>query len=456
MKAKRVIAGATSITMLIMIAGCGSSESSTASASTGTSTAETSSTLLETSDEETASSGKTKITVLRPGDEEKVAAFLEPAVAQFEKDNPDIDVDIMYESWSGWIQTYATYFEANNQPDVIFWWDNKLHDSSAEGHLVDLSQYLDDDFTSQIPQSVWDLVDTGDMDGLYYIPSSVDTFALYYNKDVFTAAGLDPENPPTTWDELLADAKAIDENTDAAGIGIPAITGSEVLEEFVGLFINQATDAAVLDENSEPQFDTPEGQEALDFVTSLSQYCQDSPTEYGRGELRSLLRDGSVGMIIDGPWAVVGFQEAFGEDLDESKIGIASVPFANNGKKIDWAGTNGWIATKQETAEASAKLIKYLMEPDVLEQHHLAYGSAPLYESEFDNEHYSYDYWHVFYDAAQDDTLYGMIGKNSPTPSAYYTALEEVWQQKILGKISPEDAMSAAVDAAKGVAARNQ
>lgn len=66
------------------------------------------------------SDGKTKITVVRPGDQDKVAAFLEPAVEQFMEDNPDIEVEIKYESWAGWIQTYPTYFEADTQPDVIF------------------------------------------------------------------------------------------------------------------------------------------------------------------------------------------------------------------------------------------------------------------------------------------------------------------------------------------------
>ena len=117
---------------------------------------------------------------------------------------------------------------------------------------------------------------------------------LYYNKEVFEAAGLDPEAPPATWDELLAAAKDIKEKAGVPGIGVPAITGAEVLEEFVGMFINQATDAPILDDKSMPLFDTDEGLEAVKFVEQLVPYVQDSPTEYGRGELRPLLRDGGV------------------------------------------------------------------------------------------------------------------------------------------------------------------
>lgn len=396
------------------------------------------------------------ITVLRPGDQDKVASFLEPAIAAFEKENPNIHVEPMYESWAGWIQTYPTYFEANTQPDVIFWWDNKLHDSSANPHLIDLTPYLSKELVDKIPQGVWDLVDAGDMDGLYYVPSSVDTFVLYYNKDVFTAAGLDPNAPPTTWDELLAAAKTIQEKTGKPGIGVPAINGAEVLEEFVGCFINQATDAPILNAESMPLFNTEEGMSALTYLEQLWPYVQESPTEYGRGELRALVRDGNVGMIYDGPWAVSTFKAAWGDNFaEDGSVGVAKLPLGPNGKAITWAGTNGWVATHEETAEASAKFIEFLMSDDVLKQHHIVYGSGPLYASELEDPAFKYNYWDIFYNETQDYTLYGMIGKNSATPSAYYTALEEVWQQFVLQQIGAEDAMAAAVAAVENVTARN-
>lgn len=397
----------------------------------------------------------TKITVVRPGDEEKVASFMEPAVAQFEAENPDIDVEVMYESWAGWIQTFATYFEADTQPDVIFWWDNKLHDASAHDHLIDLSKYLSEDFFKKIPDDVWKLVDPGDMEGIYYVPSSVDTFVLFYNKDVYKEAGLDPENPPKTWDELLAAARAITENTGKPGLGVPAITGSEVLEDFVAAFICQTTDAAMIDSEGFPLFENDEGLKALKFLEQLWPYTQPSPTEYGRGELRPLLRDGQLGMTIEGPWPIPSFIAKYGEDLDKSPIGIAPMPLPDNGKKIVFANTNGWIATREETAEASAKFIEFLMSPEVIKAHHIAYGSAPLYESEFEDPAFQYDYWKVFYDEAQTYKLYGLIGRNSPTPSAYYTALEEVWQQFLLGQLDAETTLAAAAEAARNLALRN-
>lgn len=404
-----------------------------------------------------AAEEKVKISVLRPGDEEKVKSFLEPAIEAFEAANPNIEVEPVYQSWAGWISLYPTQFEADTQPDVIFWWDNKMFDSSAHESIVNLEPYFSDGFTAQISEGVWGLVDSG-MEGVSYVPSSVDSFALFYNKEVFEAAGLDPNVTPTTWEELYETCKTITEKTGKPALGVPAITGSEVLEEFIALFVTQSTNTNMLDENSMPLFNTPEGLEALEFIESLVPYFQPSATEYGRGELRTACRDGNIAMFIDGPWAVTTFTADQGVNLDASeKLGIAPVPQKDPANPVNWAGTNGWIATREETAEASAKLIEFLMSPEVLEDHHIAYGSAPLYDAEFENtDAFGYEYWKVFYDSTSNDTLYGMIGRNSATPAAYYTALEEVWQQLVLGTMDAETALAAAAAAAENVTARNQ
>ena len=57
-----------------------------------------------------------------------------------------------------------------------------------------------------------------DDDGnIFGFPRQAYAMGLHYNRDLFTAAGLDPDQPPTTWDEVRADAKAIAEKTGKAG-----------------------------------------------------------------------------------------------------------------------------------------------------------------------------------------------------------------------------------------------
>jgi len=378
--------------------------------------------------------GKVTISVLRPGDEEKVMQFLGPAVEEFMDLNPDIIVEPVYESWGGWIQKYPTLFEADTQPDVVFWWDNKQNDLTVKDKLVPLDDYVEESVFESIPGPAWDLVSIGE-DARYYIPSSVDPFAMYYNKEVFEQAGLNPEEPPKTWEELLNAAEAITNNTDVPAIGVPGITGMEVLQEFVAHFIYQSTGSDLLDSNNQVLFNNEKGVEALEFIGELRPYMQSSTTEYGRGDLRPLLRDGEIGILFDGPWAVTVFIEKYGENLDESPIGIAEPPLAENNEKITWAGSNGWVATRQSTAEASGKLISFLMSEEQLFKHHTAYGSIPMLPYELEQDYYK---------LLTEYQLFGMLGKYHPTPAALYAEVEEVWQMFLVGQLNAEEVLAEA------------
>ena len=57
----------------------------------------------------------------------------------------------------------------------------------------------------------------------YGLPYVFSTPTLFYNADLFTEAGLDPDDPPTTWDEVATAATAIADNTEAGGLYIACI-----------------------------------------------------------------------------------------------------------------------------------------------------------------------------------------------------------------------------------------
>ena len=78
------------------------------------------------------------------------------------------------------------------------------------------------------------IVDTVTFDGTQWgVPVAFSTKALYWNKDLFKQAGLDPETPPKTWAEEIADAKTIKEKTGVAGFGLPAKTFDNTMHQFL-------------------------------------------------------------------------------------------------------------------------------------------------------------------------------------------------------------------------------
>ncbi|HTN62700.1 MAG TPA: extracellular solute-binding protein [Devosia sp.] len=60
-------------------------------------------------------------------------------------------------------------------------------------------------------------------DGKYYgIPTNNETMAFIWNADIFKRAGLDPENPPATWDDVVTYSKTIHDKLGIAGYGMVA------------------------------------------------------------------------------------------------------------------------------------------------------------------------------------------------------------------------------------------
>jgi multiple sugar transport system substrate-binding protein len=123
-------------------------------------------------------------------------------IAQFEAENPNIKVihnsDIPYDDFRNKI---AASVPAGVGPDVVslfYGWQPAWIDA---GYIVPLPE---DAFPpDQIRAEFSPMVEGSFFDGkLYTLPTAVRTLALFYNKDLMTAAGLDPENPPRTLDEL--------------------------------------------------------------------------------------------------------------------------------------------------------------------------------------------------------------------------------------------------------------
>lgn len=107
----------------------------------------------------------------------------------------------------------------------------------------------------------------------YGIPFQRSTPVMYYNKEAFRAAGLDPEAPPATWDELVEMGKTLTLR-DAGGtvtqwgVRIPSSGFPSWL--FTGLVAANGQDGLANDAGTEVYFDTPEVIEALDYLVSLA------------------------------------------------------------------------------------------------------------------------------------------------------------------------------------------
>ena len=164
-----------------------------------------------------SSNGTVAITIasLVPGSSDDAFKAFNARVKAFEKANPNIIVKPVEYQWTG--PTFSAQLAAGTLPtefNVPFTDSQSLANA---GQLADITADVKklpyaDKFNKSLLQVAEN--DKGDIFGIPYGPYA---YGLSYNRALFTKAGLDPNKPPTTWDEVRTDAKTISDKLGIAG-----------------------------------------------------------------------------------------------------------------------------------------------------------------------------------------------------------------------------------------------
>ena len=237
-----------------------------------------------------------------------------------------------------------------------------------------LKQFAQNDLIVPIPMSAEEkasyfnfVADTVTTDGQQWgVPVAFSTKALYWNKDLFAAAGLDPEKPPTTFAEEIADAKAITEKTDAAGFGVVAKSFDNTMHQFLHwVYSNNGT---VIDADGNITLNSPENLEALTALRDITAFAEEGPTSYEQNEVRAIFLDGKLGMIQ----ASVGAKGLLADA--PFKWGVAPLPQGPSAKGPGTLLITDSLAVFKGTGveEQAISLAKFLTSPE----------NQPIYEAQ--------------------------------------------------------------------------
>jgi len=162
-------------------------------------------------------SGKTELRVATfpPGADAAAYDAFATQEEQFEKLNPDIDVIGVEYEWTG--PTFAVQLAGGSLPDVFTVPFTDAKTLLENGQLMDVTKEVTDlGYADKFNPIILDAVK--DADGnIFGFPRQAYAMGLQYNRELFEQAGLDPDSPPTTWDEVREAAKAISEKTGKAG-----------------------------------------------------------------------------------------------------------------------------------------------------------------------------------------------------------------------------------------------
>jgi multiple sugar transport system substrate-binding protein len=214
---------------------------------------------------------------------------------------------------------------------------------------------------------------------LWSFPFNKSVRCLYYDKDLFRAAGLDPERPPRTWAEYRDFARRL--TVDEDGDGTPETWGfaSQITAAmFENLLVQNGGSLLTADE-TRAAFDSPEGIEALEFMKDL--LVRDGTSLVTSGfEYQNEFLAGKVAMIEGSSVTLAFLRGKYSFDL-----GVAPLPAGKRDTQLV-AGTDVVLfATTPEREEAAFDFVKWFTDTPQTARWAAETGYLPVRRSALDH-----------------------------------------------------------------------
>jgi len=272
---------------------------------------------------------------------------LQKIVDAFEKANPDITVDVTTMPYADYGTALQTDLAAGTESDVFDIEYANYAQYQANGVLAPITVANPDAYKKS-------LLDAYATDGTQYaLPSSFSDVVLYYNKDLFDAAGVDYPTADWTWeDEKAAAEKLTDKSQGIWGDHQPVSFYEfyKVLAQNGGQFLS--------DDGTKVAFNTPAGIEAAHWLVDKSGTVM--PTiEQGQGTAdfdTNLFKDGKLAMMHTGIWV-------FGAVADVPNWDIAVEPGNTTQASAVFSNALG-VSANSKHPEAAGKWAEFLSSSD--------------------------------------------------------------------------------------------
>jgi ABC-type glycerol-3-phosphate transport system substrate-binding protein len=192
-------------------------------------------------------------------------------VAEFNRTHPEFRiVPQSMGNYNALSQKLLASVIAGNQPHIAQAYQAWIAKFVKGGQLVPLDEFIPD--TAAFLRDFYPaLVDDNTYDGrLMSLPFNKSTPVIYYDKDMFKAAGLDPAKPPRTWDEFRDACRAIARPPSPSNPrGIKGFVSGVNVSDFECFLYQNGGTLFSVDDPSKPLFNSPEALEAVRFFLDL-------------------------------------------------------------------------------------------------------------------------------------------------------------------------------------------
>ncbi|WP_313999539.1 ABC transporter substrate-binding protein [uncultured Paenibacillus sp.] len=341
---------------------------------------------------------------------------------EFGKKNPGYKINATYVPPDGGLTNgkLVSAISGKNPPDVVISSEYaSAYSLAAQGALEPLDEYLAalDFQESDVLSSFLPLMKYKDITYLYPQDSNVNL--LYYNVKMFEEAGLDPNNPPETIEELDAAAEKLAKvngsSIDRLGF-IPWIDAGD--DAFLwgwifgANFIDEATGAVKLND---------------DRLANLYNWMNKYARKYNPEKIKSFTSGfggafspdhpfftGKVGMTVNGNW----FANALKIYAPDLEYRVAAIPFPEGGReKATTFGTNVFMIPKgAKNPQNAMKFIMFAGQPEILADNINTWRSISIYTKPSDA---------IKWDK-ENDPVYKVVREVAASPNSGHPALTPV------------------------------
>ena len=375
------------------------------------------------------------------------AQLIDNMTTNFNTENPDIQVEAVYTgNYDDTVTAIQTAIQGGNAPDLFVSLATQRFTMSSTKMAMPLDDIIANDPEGQA--FVDDFIDGFMLDSyvedghIISIPFQRSTMVLFYNKDAFAEVGLDPEQPPKNWTELVDYAQKLT-NDKRYGVAIALNSGSAQWA-FTGFSLQNCTNGCGLmsADGKEIYFNTPENVEALQLWLDLQNkyHCMapgivqwtDMPTQFLAGE---------VAMIYHTTGNLTNIK-----NNANFNFGVAFLP-AGRQWGAPTGGGNFYITNgiSEERQQAAWKYIKYMCSTENAAQWSIDTGYVATRESCYETPVLK-AYYEGFPQAlvAYEQLPYAQPELTTYSAAEMWRILNDNIQAAVTGEMTAEEALEAA------------
>jgi multiple sugar transport system substrate-binding protein len=286
------------------------------------------------------------------------AAFLPTLVKAFNQSHPNLKIQLTLVPDAQVVQKYSQAASSGNGPDLVSTEIGTMATFTPTGWYQDITSlvnglpYKKDLSTAHLGQATYN-------GKIYGMPFTADVSVLYYNKGLFTKAGLNPNDPPKTWAQIESDAKQIRTKLGGSDYGYFFSGACAGCMAFTMLPYVWANGGNILKETSAVGTPTlspnPELEKTLAFYRSMWQSGAVAPTaktENGTNQFGAFY-SGKIGMFVQGTYPFSVLKNQY-KNVD---FGVELIPSTDGSTHASYAGGDNLAITKNAQSGAKTALL---------------------------------------------------------------------------------------------------